>query len=223
MDRGQVFISEGYVFLPNMPMSIHSGELNLFPFLKVEINNWYGESNISTSLFIKIYKAKLYAIFPQETAGQTQDIGNRTQTEPYIRKALEVYLLAHSIFYGEATQFQFRNTMPISAQEVPSDIVPLNINIELGGYDRLFSHQTRIRSGGRVSNAQLPTGSGLGRAEDLSNQRFTLVKPMGSGAIIRGMPDDRQRIINEHQLVELYAQAIRRLRNDRIIINPWTF
>ena len=223
MPNHQLFISEGYIFLAGMLFDMPSGGVPLLPFLEIDTSNIRGEQGVTTSSFVNAYKAKLYTSFPNSIVGQINDIGNRAQTEPYIRKILEVYLLAFSSLYLEAAQFLFDNTLPLAqGQQIPGNITPLDVTLEDGNYRRLFTEQTLIGVGGRVSNAQLGAGP-LTRPLDLSLQRFRLVKPMGSGAVLRGMPSDPVQILAGHRIIEFYAQSIRRKRNDRILIKSLDF
>ena len=217
----RVFVSEGFVYLADMPMGIQSGTVLLFPFLPVEITNWHGLQSNTISPWIKCYKATLYSSLPNAILNQIPDINNREQVELYIRKVLEIYLLSYSIFYKEAVQFQFHNTRPFSGT-IPSGVTPLDIDVEDGQYRRLFVDQTLIRTGGRVSNTQLGN-TPLAPGHDLSAQRFSLVKPSGSGGMMRGMPDDLSQIIAGHIILDEYAQRLRRKRNDRILVKAMDF
>lgn len=221
--QSMVFVSEGFVFMPNMPMDISPGQqLHLFPFLDVAVNDWFGLSTSSSlNSIIKSYKAKLYTIFPEAVLNKIQDVRNRAQTEAFIRPALELYLLGECMLYQEATQFLFQNTnLKSDNQEIPHGITPLSVDIESGEYNRLFENQAFIIDG-RNARTQLPTRR-LRTNEDLSNQRFALVKPMGTGTIIRGVPEP-QHMEDHHRIIDDFVQKIRRHRNNQVVVKSLDF
>ncbi len=215
----QVFLSEGFTFLPNVTMDTPR-TFYPFPFLEVQIENWFGLSHPTTSPFIKAHKAKLYTEIQDETVGAIHDVNNRSQVEPFIKPTLEVYFIAHCVVYQESIQFQFQNTRPISNGEVPSQITPLRIQDINGELTRLFADQETITNL-RVTAPFIPT-RGLQPNEDLSNQKFSLVKPSGYGAILRGAP-----IVNSmdsyHTSLENTSQAILSRTNDDVLVKSLDF